>query len=263
MFWIRSVWLVLCLAWLALTAIACASNRTTTTTPALLVIASATPIEIVLPTTTCSSPLSQNTPTEQIKSPTATPHACIGWDEVRPLIGTTQCVRGNVFRTYSNGRAFFIDFDNTHRAFFGTSLTTHWEISEGDCVELYGTLLDWQGRPDIVLEKDDVRLCDSPLLPYSVALSQAIPSATRAPATIRTTRVVPTQAQPTIGRGKNGAFRKGHQRNGQVWTLAGLCVCWRNFCECGIGAARIRASGDVSARCEICGLVFAIPARGA
>ena len=193
MFALRSAWFVLCLVWFALTAIACASNQTRTATPASLFIGSATPPRIISPTSTRILPSSQKIPTEQIKPLTATPHACIAWDAAPAFIGLTQCVRGNVFRTYSNGEAFFIDFDNTRRAFFGTSLTTRWEIPAGTCVDLVGTILEWQGRPYIVLDKEDVRLCDSALLPFSVALSQATAMPTRAPATIRPTRIAPTQ----------------------------------------------------------------------
>lgn len=128
-----------------------------------------------------NTPLSPTIVATRTGLPTAFSQECIAWDKASAFIGRTRCVRGNVFRTYSNGKAFFIDFDSTRRAFFGTSLTTRWEFANGACVELDGTILNWQERPYIVLDKDDVRFCGSAVLPFSVALSQATTAPTQAP----------------------------------------------------------------------------------
>ncbi len=152
--WLRSAWIFFTFVCIVSSMLACASNPSRIITPPSSVATSAPPTNIFIPTSTRTSALPQNNQVapSATKAPTATPHACIAWDAARAFVGTTQCIRGNVFRTYSNGNAFFIDFDNTRRAFFGTSLTTQWEIPAGTCVDLVGMILEWQGRPYIVLD---------------------------------------------------------------------------------------------------------------
>lgn len=123
--------------------------------------------------------------------PTVT-NNCLSSREAIHHLGESVCVRGNVARTYATPRAFFIEFDTPGKGFFGTSLTTRWEIPQGACVQVNGTLLDWQGRAYVVLDADAVKFCDGDVLPYRVGLADA--AATQVAPTARPIQMAPTQA---------------------------------------------------------------------
>lgn len=119
-------------------------------------------------------------------------HNCLSSREAMHHLGKSVCVRGNVARTYATPSAFFIEFDTPGKGFFGTSLTTRWEIPQGECVQVNGTLLDWQGRAYVVLDADDVQFCDGAVLPFRVALGDA--AVTQVAPTARPSQMAPTQA---------------------------------------------------------------------
>jgi len=72
----------------------------------------------------------------------------------------TTCVRGVVYNTNQSGSTFFIDFDNTRTSFYGVSFKYAWDNLKGKCVELYGKITPYNGRPQIILDKQEqLKMC--------------------------------------------------------------------------------------------------------
>jgi hypothetical protein len=82
---------------------------------------------------------------------------CISWTQAAAHIGETTCVSGVVYKTAIDPKsgAFFIDFDNTYTSFYGVSFQWRWDGLTGQCVELYGTISTYNGRPQMVIESKD------------------------------------------------------------------------------------------------------------
>lgn len=96
---------------------------------------------------------------------TLTPNAsCIPTAEAKQRIGATICVQGTVVRTYSNARAFFVEFDQPGTGFFGTVLDPAAPLSNlvGKCIQISGTLENFQGRPFIIFKPDQLKGCPTP-----------------------------------------------------------------------------------------------------
>ncbi len=75
-------------------------------------------------------------------------------------MGETTCVRGIVYSTNKSGSTFFIDFDNTRASFYGVSFKYTWDNLRNKCVEIYGKISPYNGRPQIVIEEQgQVREC--------------------------------------------------------------------------------------------------------
>ena len=108
----------------------------------------AEPTRIVIPTR------------EPIPKPLAS--VCISWTEAYSHIGENTCVSGMVDSTYKdpNSSAFFINFDGTRTSFSSVSFKWVWDGLKGQCVEIYGKISTYRGRPQIVIEnKDQLRGC--------------------------------------------------------------------------------------------------------
>lgn len=169
---------------------ACAGPRTTVSTPthSSPSLGTSVPATRGITPTTISTRVALSTiePTQSIP--------CLSGRDAVNHLGESVCVRGNVALTYVTTRAFFIELDTPGTGFFGTSLNTRWEIPQGACVQVNGTLLDWQERAYVVLDADDVKFCDSEVLPYSVAFTPATSIASRAAPTARPAQIIPTQA---------------------------------------------------------------------
>jgi len=122
---------------------------------------------LILPTPSTATPLLTYTPrltytpvpTATPRPPTAPPTAprCISWTQAAAHIGETTCVSGVVYKTYRDPKsgAFFIDFDNTYTSFYGVSFQWEWDGLTGQCIELYGTISTYKGRPQMVIERKD------------------------------------------------------------------------------------------------------------
>jgi len=186
----------------ALSMMACVGSRAAFPSPTLPFVSPVTRLLATLEIPSTRIPARVSVPAIQ---PTAAIPCLSSRDAVKHL-GETVCVRGNVMRTYATTRAFFIEFDTPGTGFFATSLTTGWEIPQGACLQIIGTLLDWQGRAYVVLDADEVRFCDSAVMPYRIALAQttAIPSrilpTPRPPQIVATQASVPSNAQIVEGR---------------------------------------------------------------
>ncbi len=82
---------------------------------------------------------------------------CISWTDANKHISKNTCIYGVVYTTYKdpNSGAFFIDFDNTRTSFYGVSFKWVWNGLKDQCVEIYGTIESYRGRPQIVIESTD------------------------------------------------------------------------------------------------------------
>ncbi len=101
-------------------------------------------------------PMSTATPKAASSSQAASSMAtCIAWKEAATHMNETMCVRGTVTNTNLSGRTFFIDFDNTRTSFYGVSFKYTWDGLKGKCVEISGKISPYNGRPQIVIEKQE------------------------------------------------------------------------------------------------------------
>jgi uncharacterized RDD family membrane protein YckC len=87
----------------------------------------------------------------------STPTNCISWTQAAAHIGESTCVSGVVYKTAVDPKsgAFFIDFDNSYTSFYGVSFQWVWDGLTGQCIELYGTISTYNGRPQMVIESKD------------------------------------------------------------------------------------------------------------
>lgn len=67
----------------------------------------------------------------------------------------TTCVRGTVSSAMQNGTTFFINFDNTRTSFYGVSFKYTFDNLKGKCVEISGKISPYNGRPQIVIDKQE------------------------------------------------------------------------------------------------------------
>lgn len=81
--------------------------------------------------------------------------SCIDWKDAPANVNKTTCVRGIVSNTNLSGTTFFIDFDNTRTSFYAVSFNYTWENLRGKCVEISGRISLYNGRPQIILDKQD------------------------------------------------------------------------------------------------------------
>ena len=81
--------------------------------------------------------------------------SCIDWKEASANVNRTTCVRGVVSNTNLSGTTFFIDFDNTRTSFYAVSFNYTWENLRGKCVEISGRISLYNGRPQIILDKQN------------------------------------------------------------------------------------------------------------
>ena len=107
-------------------------------------------------------PISTATPkatTQQTQS-TASAASCIAWTDATAHLNETTCVRGTVFNASQSGSTFFIDFDNTRASFYGVSFKYTWDNLKGKCVEISGKISPYNGRPQIVIDKQEqLKMC--------------------------------------------------------------------------------------------------------
>jgi hypothetical protein len=104
------------------------------------------------------------TPTP-VQTPTPTPDPlCIPSAQAKANTGKTLCVQGVVVRTYASQTAFFVEFDQPGTGFFGTVLNPAAPLTNlvGKCVQLKGAILNYQGRPYIVFNPDQMQSCPNP-----------------------------------------------------------------------------------------------------
>ena len=81
--------------------------------------------------------------------------SCIDWKDAPANVNKTTCVRGVVSNTNLSGTTFFIDFDNTRASFYAVSFTYRWENLKGKCVEISGRISLYNGRPQIIIDKQN------------------------------------------------------------------------------------------------------------
>ena len=93
--------------------------------------------------------------TQAPSSAASTQASCIDWKDAPANINRTTCVRGVVSNTNLSGTTFFIDFDNTRTSFYAVSFNYTWENLRGKCVEISGRISLYNGRPQIILDKQD------------------------------------------------------------------------------------------------------------
>lgn len=75
-------------------------------------------------------------------------------------LNETTCVTGIVTSATQNGSTFFINFDNSRTSFYAVSFKYTWDNLKGKCVELHGKIVPYNGRPEIVIERQEqVRMC--------------------------------------------------------------------------------------------------------
>ncbi len=91
--------------------------------------------------------------------PPAPASNCFPYEQASAHIGETTCVRGVVFNTYFTNTAFFIDFDGTHNAFFGSSVNGSFNNLIGKCVEIRGLVDVYKGRPYILFNANQFQFC--------------------------------------------------------------------------------------------------------
>jgi hypothetical protein len=81
--------------------------------------------------------------------------SCIDWKDASANVNRTTCVRGVVSNTNLSGTTFFIDFDNTRASFYAVSFKYTWDNLKGKCVEISGRIAPYNGRPQIIIDKQD------------------------------------------------------------------------------------------------------------
>ncbi len=99
-----------------------------------------------------------NTPTPKAASSTqasSSTASCIAWTDASDHLNETTCVRGTVSSASQNGSTFFINFDNTRTSFYGVSFKYTWDNLRGKCIELSGKISPYNGRPQIVIDKQE------------------------------------------------------------------------------------------------------------
>lgn len=98
--------------------------------------------------------------TTSVPQPPVSTGPCISWKDAAARIGETTCVRGTVYSASKSGSTFFINFDNTRTSFYGVSFDHTWDNLKGKCVELYGRVSPYNGRPQIIINtKDQLKDC--------------------------------------------------------------------------------------------------------
>jgi hypothetical protein len=142
-------------------------------TPAPAPQATYTPLPTYTPYPTFTPLISGNIPTARPIS-TATPRSasfaqpqattasvsCISWKDAAMHLNETTCVTGIVTSATQNGSTFFINFDNSRTSFYAVSFKYTWDNLKGKCVELHGKIVPYNGRPEIVIERQEqVRMC--------------------------------------------------------------------------------------------------------
>lgn len=85
------------------------------------------------------------------------PARCVSWRDAAKYTGLDTCITGIVYSTYNDPQssAFFIDFDNSRSSFYGVSFKWIWNGLKGRCVELLGTVSTYNGRPQIIIDREE------------------------------------------------------------------------------------------------------------
>ena len=73
--------------------------------------------------------------------------ACTQWDTVKPELGQTVCVEGDVAEAYNIGNDFFIEFSAARDSIYGKAHNYFYPGIEGKCAKLSGEVkVDETGR---------------------------------------------------------------------------------------------------------------------
>lgn len=107
-----------------------------------------------------SAAASTSTPASTPNSNSTSTPKCIAWTDATDHMNETTCVRGTVYSAIQNGSTFFINFDNTRASFYAVSFNYTWDNLKGKCIEISGKIVLYNGRPEIVIDKQDqLKMC--------------------------------------------------------------------------------------------------------
>jgi len=79
--------------------------------------------------------------------------SCWRWEEVAQHLGENGCVEAVVSGVGESANAFFINFAPERDSFYAVSFDWAWEELTGECLRLSGTISDYQGRAQLIIEE--------------------------------------------------------------------------------------------------------------
>lgn len=77
---------------------------------------------------------------------------CWSWQEAPRHVGETGCVEGIVSGVGGTESVFFINFSPDRTSFYGVSFDWEWEELAGECVRLDGTISEFRGRSQLIID---------------------------------------------------------------------------------------------------------------
>lgn len=77
---------------------------------------------------------------------------CWHWEEAGQHLGEHGCVEGVISGVGESANAFFINFSPERSSFYAISFDWAWEELTGECLRLSGTISEYQGRAQLIIE---------------------------------------------------------------------------------------------------------------
>lgn len=78
--------------------------------------------------------------------------SCWRWEEAAQHLGENGCVEAVVSGVGESANAFFINFSPERDSFYAVSFDWAWEELTGECLRLSGTISEYQGRAQLIIE---------------------------------------------------------------------------------------------------------------
>ena len=79
-------------------------------------------------------------------------NSCWRWEEASQHLGENGCVEAVVSGVGESANAFFINFSPERDSFYAISFDWAWEELTGECLRLSGTISEYQGRSQLIIE---------------------------------------------------------------------------------------------------------------